>query len=35
MAQFERIPQGLKPKDFISRIFGTTKVVPCYKAGAI
>jgi hypothetical protein len=31
MAQFEKIPQGLKPKDFISRIFGTTQVVPCYK----
>jgi hypothetical protein len=25
MAQFEKIPQGLKPKDFISRIFGTTQ----------
>jgi hypothetical protein len=32
MAQFEKIPQGLKPEDFISRIFGTTEVVPCYKA---
>jgi len=26
--------QGLKPKLFIWRVFGTTKVVPCYKAPA-
>jgi|GEM_PF-4739784 hypothetical protein len=29
-AQFEEIPQGLKPGCF-SIIFGTTEVVPCYK----
>jgi hypothetical protein len=29
----KRIPQGLKPIDFIGFI-GTTEVVPCYKASA-
>jgi hypothetical protein len=31
--KLKSIPQGLRPS-FLQGLFGTTEVVPCYKAGA-
>jgi hypothetical protein len=28
----EKMQQGLKPNPLFSHVFGTTEVVPCYKA---
>jgi hypothetical protein len=31
----EKMQQGLKPNTLFSHVFGTTEVVPCYKAFTI